>query len=265
MIVRIGVWTKTVTRGALTVSIALVASQAPAQTVTGTATYRERVALPPGAVFEATIEDVSLADAPATVIASMRNTSPGNPPIAFTIAYDAEKIVASHDYSVRATITLDGRLLFTSDTRTSVITRGHPTNVSIMLRSVSTGTTAQTPSARATPSFEGTCWKAVQLEGKPVPSNNSVREAHLVFDSGGASGSDGCNRVRGAYHQTDPDGLTFGEMLSTQMSCAGTGEVERAFRSVMKDTRHWRIDNGHLELLDANSARLAIFDAEARR
>ncbi len=28
-------------------------------TITGTASYRERMALPPGAVFEATLEDVS--------------------------------------------------------------------------------------------------------------------------------------------------------------------------------------------------------------
>ena len=34
----------------------------PAVTVTGTATYRERLALPPDAVFEATLEDVSRAE-----------------------------------------------------------------------------------------------------------------------------------------------------------------------------------------------------------
>ena len=33
--------------------------------IKGTATYRERIAMPPNAVFEATLEDVSLADAPA--------------------------------------------------------------------------------------------------------------------------------------------------------------------------------------------------------
>ena len=35
-------------------------------TVTGTATYRERMALPANAVFEAVLEDVSKADAPAS-------------------------------------------------------------------------------------------------------------------------------------------------------------------------------------------------------
>jgi META domain/Type III secretion system lipoprotein chaperone (YscW) len=36
--------------------------------LTGTATYRERIALPPDAVFEATLEDVSRADTPAEVV-----------------------------------------------------------------------------------------------------------------------------------------------------------------------------------------------------
>jgi hypothetical protein len=36
--------------------------------VKGTASYRERMALPPGAVLEATLEDVSRADAAAEVI-----------------------------------------------------------------------------------------------------------------------------------------------------------------------------------------------------
>jgi heat shock protein HslJ len=44
--------------------------------VKGTATYRERMALPPGAVLEATLQDVSRADAPAVVIGqvSLENT-----------------------------------------------------------------------------------------------------------------------------------------------------------------------------------------------
>jgi hypothetical protein len=48
-------------------------------TVSGTASYRERMALPPEAVFEATLEDVSKADAPADVIGQVRIETPGNP------------------------------------------------------------------------------------------------------------------------------------------------------------------------------------------
>ena len=38
-----------------------------AGTLEGTAAYRERIALPPDAVFEAVLQDISRADAPAVV------------------------------------------------------------------------------------------------------------------------------------------------------------------------------------------------------
>ena len=48
-------------------AIVLAACTTPRATTTrsGTATYRERIALPSAAVFEATLEEVSRADAPA--------------------------------------------------------------------------------------------------------------------------------------------------------------------------------------------------------
>lgn len=56
-------------------ALALLSSGASGEgmnTVTGAATYRERMALSPGAVFEATLEDVSRADAPAVVVGQTR-------------------------------------------------------------------------------------------------------------------------------------------------------------------------------------------------
>jgi uncharacterized lipoprotein YbaY len=72
--------------------------------VKGTATYRERMAMPANAVFEATLEDVSKADAKAEIIGQARIEQPGNPPIRFEITYDPSRIVSSHRYVVRARI-----------------------------------------------------------------------------------------------------------------------------------------------------------------
>lgn len=129
-------------RFGLVMFLGLIANTATAQTIQGSATYRERMALPPTAVFEAALEDVSRADAPAETIARTRIASPGNPPIAFTIAYDPAKILPDHRYVVRARILLEDKLLFASDTATPVITRGSPTSVSILLRRVGAGQTA---------------------------------------------------------------------------------------------------------------------------
>ena len=65
----------------------MTSDQSKTGAVSGTATYRERMALPPGAVLEVVLEDVSRADAPAEVIGLARVENPGNPPFRFEIAY----------------------------------------------------------------------------------------------------------------------------------------------------------------------------------
>ena len=164
--------TPSVSRIGLTGLLGLVASTAMAQSITGTATFRERMALTPSAVFEAVLEDVSHANAAAETMASTRVTNPGNPPIAFTITYDPTRIPADHRYTVRARILLDGRLLFASDTATPVITGGNPTNVSLMLRRVGAGTTP-TPGPASTTPLVGTHGRAIELAGKPTRSTRS--------------------------------------------------------------------------------------------
>jgi putative lipoprotein len=123
-------------RSASFLLFALTAGTAMAQSIEGTATYRERMSLPPKAVFEAVLEDVSRADAPAQAIASIRLPSPGNPPIEFTLAYDPARIQSTHQYVVRARILVNEKPLFTTDTAVPVITGGNPTKVSMMLRRV---------------------------------------------------------------------------------------------------------------------------------
>src|SRR5262245_19498512 len=105
-----------------------------AQTVTGTATYRERMALPPDAVFEATLEDVSRAGAPAIILGRARLEKPGQPPFRFTISYDPVQIQAGRTYSVRARVTVGGDLWFTSDQAHPVLTQGKGREVSILMR-----------------------------------------------------------------------------------------------------------------------------------
>src|SRR6201991_4657224 len=89
---------------ALLSACAAATSPPDASFVTGTATYRERMALPPGAVFEARIEDVSWADAPSTVVGSTRVDSP-SVPVEFSIPYDINRIDPRGRYVVRARIT----------------------------------------------------------------------------------------------------------------------------------------------------------------
>jgi copper homeostasis protein (lipoprotein) len=117
-------------------SPALAANDA---TITGTATYRERVALTPDAELEATLEDVSRADAPAQVVARARRSNPGQVPISFTIPYDKDRIDARHRYVVRVSIVDGGRLRFVSDQAYPVLTGGHGRTVQVRMRAPGSG------------------------------------------------------------------------------------------------------------------------------
>ncbi|MBB6426528.1 YbaY family lipoprotein [Sphingopyxis sp. JAI128] len=90
--------------------------------VTGSITYRERIALPPTAQIEITLADVSLMDAPSKTIARQSFTADGRQvPFAFTMTVDQRSLDPRHSYAVSARITdATGRLMFITDSRNSV-------------------------------------------------------------------------------------------------------------------------------------------------
>jgi putative lipoprotein len=92
-------------------------SGAAERTVTGAVTYRQRIALPPDAVLSVELADVSLADAPATVIGERKIAPAGQVPIRFEIGFDPKVVLPGRTYAIQARITADGRLLFITDTR----------------------------------------------------------------------------------------------------------------------------------------------------
>ena len=113
------------------------ATPAASAKVTGTVTYRERIALPANAQVQVSLQDISRADAPAVVLGEQTITTAGaQVPIPFEIAYDPAAIDQRMTYSVRARITVHGQLMFTSTTSTLVITRGNPTHVEVVVQRV---------------------------------------------------------------------------------------------------------------------------------
>ena len=104
------------------------AAVAPAgqATLEGTVWYRQRSALPEGAVVEVSLLDVSRADAPAVVLAQTQIVPTTQVPIAFTLHYDAGQIQPGHSYALQAKILLGDTLLFISTERYDVLTRDAP-------------------------------------------------------------------------------------------------------------------------------------------
>ena len=115
-------------------ALLLAALGCDSASVSGTVTYRERIALTPGAKLVVEIRDVSYADGAAPLIARQTISDPGQVPIKYKVQYDPDDIDSRNVYSVSARIIeSDGRLAFTNDTAHEVITRGNPKKVDMVL------------------------------------------------------------------------------------------------------------------------------------
>ncbi|MUL15892.1 YbaY family lipoprotein [Aliivibrio fischeri] len=111
---------------------------AATQSVTGTVGYRERIALPANAVVTVTLEDISLADAPSKTITEQTfEVGENSSPFAYSLEFNTADIQANHRYAVRATIKVDDKLRFTTDTNYAVITDEATTlNQDLLLKGV---------------------------------------------------------------------------------------------------------------------------------
>ena len=232
----------------------------PATVIEGTATHRERIALPPDAEFEAVLQDVSRADAPAMELGRTTIPNAPMPPIRFTIPYDAAAIVPSHSYAVRAVIRVDGKLWFTSDTHHPVLTRGAGHTVDILLKRV-----AEPPKADA--ALLNTYWRILSLAGEPVTVAEDRREPHVILRS--ADGRDswsataGCNALSGDLTVTGAQ-IAFGPGASTRMACPPPLDMlARSLGQALAASTQWRIEGDRLELLDEAGVQTLLCEAAA--
>jgi uncharacterized lipoprotein YbaY/membrane-bound inhibitor of C-type lysozyme len=106
-----------------------------AGSVTGTVTYLQRMALPPTAVIQVQLLDVSLADAPSKVIAEDKITlGDRQVPVPFELKFLPSAIDPKHSYSLSAKITVDGETRFMSDQSHPVLPGGNPNKVEIIVK-----------------------------------------------------------------------------------------------------------------------------------
>ncbi len=228
--------------------------------VTGTVTYRQRIALPADAVVHLVLED---ANAPATSIAEEQVPTNGKQvPISFDVKYDPAALNPAHRYQIRATISSDGKLLFTSTTAYPVLTQGAPDkHVDILLQQPPPEPPGTKPSAT---SLTGTHWTLTQLNGEAVAPGTGRSEAwiELAADTKRLAGSGGCNRIMGSY-ELDGSTLRFRQVASTMMACPGdVMPREQAFLKALSATTSFRIRGSALFLRGQDNTVLARLTAQ---
>jgi putative lipoprotein len=104
-----------------------------AATVTGSVSYRERIALPADALVVVQLRDVSRMDVAAKLISEQTIRPQHSVPIPFSLTYNSDEIDERMTYALFATIRGEGRLLFVTDRSYRVLTRGHPHHIDLIL------------------------------------------------------------------------------------------------------------------------------------
>jgi putative lipoprotein len=102
--------------------------------VSGTVSYRQRIALPPEALVEVRLLDVTVSDGAAKAIGEQTIRNGGQVPIPFEIGYAAVLIQPAHRYALQVRIVDQGKLLFANVQAYPVITMGSPNRLDVVVQ-----------------------------------------------------------------------------------------------------------------------------------
>ena len=238
------------------ITMLIIAGCAKTATVTGTVTYREKIALPTeGVVITVKVEDVSRADAPAVTIGEQIIENPAHQiPIPFEIEYNPDDIDERYTYAMRVRIEVDGELWFINTTRHQVITRGFPTsNVEAILEKVG---------PRETATLEDTTWvleyfgesEAIGICCSDVYLKTLIKNTEITIEfkraEGQFSGTAGCNHYFGSYEVTGNNLSISGPIGATEMSCGeDIDKQEREYLSILQTARSYNVADGGLTII----------------
>ena len=103
-----------------------------------------------------------------------------------------------------------------------------------------------------------THWKLVELDGKKIPSNATSKEMYMRLKSDSTvTGNGGCNAFSGNYSLGKNNEISFGEMVRTNILCAGI-DFERKYLNAISKSDHYQI-MGNMLSLQNNFTSLAKF------
>lgn len=213
----------------------------------GTVFYRERMALPPDAVVEVKLVDVSRADAPSTTIGQTNVAAGSGTATPFEIEYDPSRIKAGNRYALQARIAASGTLLFINDTAYPVFT-GQADKTDILVTRVSSEPdSTQSPIGR---------WVVETIGGIAVI--DGIQSTLDIRDNGTAGGKGGCNSFRGSV-TIDGSAISFSGIAATMMACARPAmDQERRFFAALRDARSFRLEGEPAKLLLLDDAGAAV-------
>ena len=220
--------------------------------VSGQVIYLERLLLPAASRLEITLQDVSLADAPAVVIDRIVDNTPGTPPYPFHFRVPEDKLIQGHSYSVSARILHDNKLLFITDTRYQVLAGDDDSDLMLIMTPVN-----HTPDA----SLQNTYWKLDSINDQKISVKEGQREAHLILKQGNrVQGYSGCNQFSGNFRQ-QKNRLNFERMAVTRRACLPDLRYESLYLGLLQGEVSWKVRGNTLYLENTSRGIRASFSA----
>lgn len=219
--------------------------------IAGEVLYRERIALPPNAVLTVQLADISLADAPATIITEQKVNPAGQVPIKFELRFDSSVIQPKTSYALQARITVGDELWFITDTRHEVDPLTVNSPQTILVKRVA----QSEPDEAASSQIFDVEWVVEAIDGKPAA--DGVKSTLRIAADGQVNGRGGCNGYGGGATIKDGQKISFGDMRATLMACeqAAMDQEGRLF-AALKAVEAYHIDNGRLVLADKDGKEL---------
>ena len=217
--------------------------------------------LPPEAVFEATLLDVTQPDQPPVVLGRQRRQPAGQPPYALWIPYPSARFVPKGRYEVRTTVTLEGRLLLASDGRYPVPQDAAYRHVDVQMQRL----LPLAATVEASVPLLLTHWRLVEMAGEALSRPaDGVSVPHLVFqaDEPRVAGSGGCNRFLADYELQPQSGhLRMGQLVSNISLCLQSSGLETQYFEALLAVRGFRQVGTQLLLRGAEGEQLLRFEA----
>jgi len=225
-------------------AVALTARADALKPLSGTVIYRERMALPVGAVLVVRLEDVSLADAPAKILAESTQSIQGAPPLSYILHVPV--LESSRQYNLHAEIRVGEQLFFTTEDAHS------PSEPDIVVTRV----------AAPAHDLPYGSWTVQSLNGEALPDTVRAPTLTLARD-GHVFGSGGCNRLMGQAVLAG-NRLKFQPFAMTRMACIGSEmKTENAFVKALDAVRFWSLDQkGSLIFQSENMKPLIVLHSE---
>lgn len=247
---------------------------ATTEKIGGHVLYREKMLLPPNAVLRISLEDVSKMDIASTVIATTEVLANVAPPYPFTLAYSAAAIDERNQYNLRATISLNEELLFTSTEQLNPFRDTHAP-IEITLTKIATkkltqqaqdhhpDTSLAVISVNPLAELTNTYWKLLTVnENSVTMAEQQAKEAYLqlVNNDLKVKGFSGCNNFFGSY-TLKGNSLSFRPLAATRKVCSYGIDDELKFMRALEGTRFYSIDEHALTLFNGEKRAVARLEA----